>query len=175
MTRNLRTQLADAAERWMRAWAGDNLPRESAEVLYTYWDLADPHDDDLRAEVLSRFPAAEPPSVPGLDWLPAVEADAKQVVAEVVAKRPPWSAFGPCERCGVAAGEQCVFTRNFLGAGAGSPRQVAHNGRPLVEVQPEPVCLCGHADADHATDPRVCSVGGCICARFRPVAAGAVA
>ena len=89
MTRNLRTQLAAQAERWMRAWAGDGLARESAEVLYTYWDLADPADDELRAEVLSRFPASEPPAVPGLDFLPVVEQDAKTVVASLDVEAAP--------------------------------------------------------------------------------------
>jgi hypothetical protein len=73
-------------------------------------------------------------------------ADAVSLVAETVAaldepsvpKRPPWSAYGPCAKCDVGAGEQCVFTRNFLGAGAGSPRQIAHQGRPLVEVVQQP-------------------------------------
>lgn len=90
MTRNLRTQLADVAERWMRAWAGDDLARESAEVLFTYWDLADPNDDELRDEVLSRFPKAEPPAVPGKDWLPGgiITADAKAIVDQVFAGSP---------------------------------------------------------------------------------------
>lgn len=130
MTRNLRTQLANAAERWMRAWAGDDLTRESAEVLYTYWDLADPNDDELRAEVLSRFPASEPPAVAGLDFL-AVEQDAKTIVAEVVAEPISWSRYGVCPTCGVIAGA-CVFVNitNRLGESRTTP----HQERPLVEV-----------------------------------------
>lgn len=84
MTRNLRTQLASLAERWLNSW-GYNLTREQAALLLKAWDLAEPWDDETVAEVLGRFPAAEPPAVPGLDWLPETQADADVLVAETVA------------------------------------------------------------------------------------------
>lgn len=114
MTRNLRRQLADAAERWMRAWAGDDLPRESAEVLYTYWDLADPNDDELRGEVLSRFSPAEPPAVEGKDYLtPRTATD--------------WSRYDACPTCLAPTGRCCRTT--YLGMAC----EVPHRSRSLVE------------------------------------------
>lgn len=83
MTRNLFTQLADMAEYHIR-WGRSFVSRERAADLMSDWD-AFSESDELQAEVLSRFPKAEPPSVPGLDWLPAVEADAATLVAEAVA------------------------------------------------------------------------------------------
>lgn len=98
MTRNLRSQLAADAERWIRAWSRPDVSREDAAVMVTYWHLFEPSDPELVAEVLSRFSPAEPPTVPGLDWLPAVEADANQVVAslDVPAQPKALVASPPC-------------------------------------------------------------------------------
>lgn len=70
MTRNQRVQLADLGERWIRAWARHDVSREDAAVMVTYWHLYEPADEELVAEVLGRFAPAEPPSVPGVDFLP---------------------------------------------------------------------------------------------------------
>src|SRR5690349_10055833 len=135
MTRNLRTQVVDLAEHALRSWHGDDITREDAERYLPGWRFFGGLDDDLRREVLSRFSPAEPPSVPGVDYLPPSSlTDGDAIVERLfgpVPKRPPWSAYGPCARCNVGAGEQCVFTRDFLASGKGSPRQIAHNGRPL--------------------------------------------
>ena len=195
--------LVDWAERDLQCFGA--VSREEAAVALEMWSpmrkLRERSVDaaaEVTALVLDRFPAAEPPNVPGRDWLPsaaevasyntaiaeslrepapvkalpAVEASipahayhpfaqgafpgvcsaccegrgGKLHVAETVAaldepivpKRPPWPAFGPCAKCGVAAGEQCVFTDNFSGSRIGDPRPIAHRMRPLVDVVPEP-------------------------------------
>lgn len=121
----------------MRAWAGDDLARESAEVLYTYWDLADPADDELRAEVLSRFSPAEPPAVPGLDFL-AVEADAKTIVAEVVAG-PKLRTFEDAHGCAWRENGEWLTLLDADGKDSGlnkTPAFVEQHYGPLVEVTP---------------------------------------
>ncbi len=85
MTRNLRTQVVDLAEHALRSWFGDDISREDAALALPGWRFVGGLDDELRAEVLSRFPASEPPSVPGLDFL-AVEQDAQAIVAETPAE-----------------------------------------------------------------------------------------
>lgn len=72
MTRNLRTQVVDLAEHALRSWHGDDITREDAERYLPGWRFFGGLDDDLRREVLSRFAPAEPPSVPGVDYLPDV-------------------------------------------------------------------------------------------------------
>lgn len=85
MNRNTRTLLIDQAEAALRCWHGDDMTREQATALLPSWRWVVGLDDDMRAEVLDRFPSAEPPSVPGLDFLPATQADAAVLVAEAVA------------------------------------------------------------------------------------------
>lgn len=85
MTPNYRRTVIALAERALADFGGQDLSRESADLLLMLWPCNSLLDDELRADVLSRFPKAEPPSVPGLDWLPAVEADAATLVAEAVA------------------------------------------------------------------------------------------
>lgn len=89
MTRLLRTQLADLAEAWLRA-ARPDLTRERAADLLTDWPLAEPWDEDTTAEVLSRFPSAEPPSVPGVDFLPGavVTSDMAPLIDRARAANP---------------------------------------------------------------------------------------
>ncbi|NUT52375.1 MAG: hypothetical protein HOV94_34540 [Saccharothrix sp.] len=89
MTRNLRTQVVDLAEHALRSWHGDDITREDAERYLPGWRFFGGLDDDLRREVLSRFSPAEPPSVPGVDYLPEVldelKAGADTLVVETVA------------------------------------------------------------------------------------------
>jgi hypothetical protein len=173
--------LADAGTAALRLF-GDDLTREDASKLLEMWAPMRRLrvDDDATADevthlVLGRFLPAELPTDDGKDWLDPVRADADAIVERVVPKRPPWSAYGPCSKCGVGAGEQCVFTRNFLGAGAGSPRQIAHQMRPLVEVTAQPTaevtgpaCAdCGHAERSHSRLHCAGDVARCGCWAFR--------
>lgn len=127
MTRNLRIQLADLAEAWLRA-ARPDLSRERATDLISDWPLAEPWDEETTALVLSRFPAELVP-VAGVHFLP--QAD--------------WSQYAACPTCDVAAGLVCVFS-NILNLLGGEPRTTPHDHRPmlprpstpLVEVTAQP-------------------------------------
>lgn len=91
MTRNLRALLAADAERWIRAWSRPDVSREDAAVMVTYWHLYEPADPELVDLVLARFSPAEPPNVPGLDWLPSADevASYTDAVAESLAVPAP--------------------------------------------------------------------------------------
>lgn len=106
MTRNLRTQLADLAEQYLRL-GRTHVSRERAVELLADWPLAQPWDDETMALVLDRFAPAEPPNVPGMDWLPGVD----------------WSQYGPCA-CGAAPGHPCVQKRQ--------ERTRPHGQRPMM-------------------------------------------
>jgi hypothetical protein len=142
MTRNLRTQLVAQAEHALRCWHGDDMTREQAAALLPKWRFAVGLDDDLRTEVLSRFSPAEPPSVPGLDWLPEVEADAKQIVAEVVAGVPRVREFHDDHGCTWrehASGQLVLLDANGKDSGLRKDHIVVERlYGPLVEVVPQP-------------------------------------
>jgi hypothetical protein len=85
------------AERDVRHFCADDVSREAAAVaLAMYSPMVEWRrlDADAAAEVtelvLARFSPAEPPAVPGLDWLPGgiITADAKAIVDQVFAGSP---------------------------------------------------------------------------------------
>lgn len=89
--------LADWAERDLLRFNAD-MCREEAAVVLAMWDRMRKLrqvDADAAAEVtalvLARFSPAEPPSVPGLDWLPspAEVASYRAAVAESLAVPAP--------------------------------------------------------------------------------------
>lgn len=129
-TANMRRTLIAIAEQAMLAFGGD-LSREQVSALLPLWRCASVLDDDMRAEVLSRFSPAEPPNVPGLDWLPQVKADAAVLVAETVAVLDPtdWSQYGECPKCDAPAGEACCST---VRPRLGMLRTRPHIQRPMV-------------------------------------------
>lgn len=89
--------LVDWAERDLRLF-GDDLSREQAAVALAMWSpmvrLRDRSADaaaEVTALVLARFSPAEPPAVPGLDWLPSPDevASYTAAVAESLAVPAP--------------------------------------------------------------------------------------
>lgn len=83
--------LVDQGENAVRSYHGD-ISREEAERELPKWvamrklrELDDASADEVTHLVLCRFPASEPPAVPGLDFF-AVEQDAQTLVAETLGK-----------------------------------------------------------------------------------------
>jgi hypothetical protein len=147
VTRNLRTQLVAQAEHALRCWHGDDMTREQAAALLPMWRHAAGLDDELRADVLSRFSLAEPPAVPGLDWLPAVEADADVLVAEAVAALDGPREFADAHGCTWrehASGQLVLLDVNGKDSGLRKDHIVVERlYGPLVEVVPQPDAEAG--------------------------------
>lgn len=70
-TTNMRRTLVSVAEHALRCW--NVSTRERATALLPQWPFVDGLDDDMRAEVLDRFPLDEPLMVAGKDFLAPAE------------------------------------------------------------------------------------------------------
>lgn len=150
---NYRRIVLRLAEDALRSFGGPDCDRERAATLLRVWPGSVLLDADLKNEVLAGFPA-EPPAVPGLDFLPETQADADVLVAETVAALDDFQAYltVACPACKATVGELCHGRDSA---------QWSHinrrNASALVEVVPQPnagalvsnACTCGHSESEH--------------------------
>lgn len=145
--------------------------REEATVVLAMWEqmvqLRKGSPDtaaEVTALVLSHFSPAEPPNVPGLDWLADAKADAAVLVAETVAALDEPKARRWRDRDGQfwqVGDDELISLETERGPSRlfvlATVEELAELYGPLVEVVPQPTaearvdnaCTCGHAEPEH--------------------------